>query len=146
MYRLERYQECYGVYRDIVKNTSASEDEFEAERMTNLAAVAVSLRNVSLKAPVQFPDGAEDGERGYEMVYNRACYQLACNEFAEAEETLKKAEQLCLEALQDEEEADEENAAGKETAYIRTQRAYAIQMLDDGREREAQNLYNAVLK
>ena len=31
------------MYRDIIKNTSVGEDDFEFERMTNLAAVVVHL-------------------------------------------------------------------------------------------------------
>ena len=42
-YRMERYKECMSVYRDIIKNTSVGEDDFEFERMTNLAAVVVHL-------------------------------------------------------------------------------------------------------
>ena len=40
---MERYKECMSVYRDIIKNTSVGEDDFEFERMTNLAAVVVHL-------------------------------------------------------------------------------------------------------
>jgi DNA gyrase/topoisomerase IV subunit A len=41
-YRLERYEESYNLYRDIVKNSS---DEFEQERLTNLQASAVNVEN-----------------------------------------------------------------------------------------------------
>ena len=40
LYRLEKYEECFAVYRDIIKNSS---DEYEDERETNLAAVLVHL-------------------------------------------------------------------------------------------------------
>lgn len=40
LYRLERYEECFTVYRDIIKN---SHDEYEEERETNLAAVLGNL-------------------------------------------------------------------------------------------------------
>ena len=40
LYRLEKYEECFAVYRDIIKNTS---DDYEDERQTNLAAVLVNL-------------------------------------------------------------------------------------------------------
>lgn len=40
LYRLERYEECFAVYRDIIKN---SHDEYEEERETNLAAVLANL-------------------------------------------------------------------------------------------------------
>ena len=49
LYRLEKYEECFAVYRDIIKN---SNDEYEDERETNLAAVLVHLAlegSVSLK-------------------------------------------------------------------------------------------------
>lgn len=40
LYRLERYEECFDVYRDIIKNT---DDEYEEERTTNLSAVVANL-------------------------------------------------------------------------------------------------------
>lgn len=40
LYRLEKYEECFSVYRDIIKN---SHDEYEDERQANLAAVVVNL-------------------------------------------------------------------------------------------------------
>lgn len=36
---LNRYNECYNVYRDIIRTTS---DDFDVERETNIAAVAVN--------------------------------------------------------------------------------------------------------
>lgn len=43
-----RYDECHGVYREIIRTTS---DDYDLERLTNLAAVTVhrvSLLNLSL--------------------------------------------------------------------------------------------------
>lgn len=40
LYRLERYEECFDAYRDIVKNT---DDDYEEERTTNLSAVVANL-------------------------------------------------------------------------------------------------------
>lgn len=48
LYRLERYEECLAVYKDIIKN---SHDDYEEERETNLAAVLANLameKSVSL--------------------------------------------------------------------------------------------------
>ena len=42
LYRLERFSECFDIYRDVIKN-SMVDDEFEEERMTNLAAVSANL-------------------------------------------------------------------------------------------------------
>jgi len=46
LYRLEKYEECFAVYRDIIKN---SNDEYEEERETNLAAV---LGNLTIEGSV----------------------------------------------------------------------------------------------
>lgn len=48
LYRLEKYEECFAVYRDIIKNSS---DEYEEERETNLAAV---LGNLAIEGSVSF--------------------------------------------------------------------------------------------
>lgn len=40
LYRLEKYEECFAIYRDIIKN---SDDEYADERETNLSAVLVNL-------------------------------------------------------------------------------------------------------
>lgn len=40
LYRLENFEECFDVYRDIIKNTN---DDYEDERATNLSAVAANL-------------------------------------------------------------------------------------------------------
>lgn len=40
LYRLERYSECRSVYTDLIRN---SQDEYEEERKTNLAAVVASV-------------------------------------------------------------------------------------------------------
>ena len=46
LYRLERYEDCYDLYKDIIKNTN---DEYEDERTTNLSAV---LANLSIEGSV----------------------------------------------------------------------------------------------
>lgn len=40
LYRMERFEDCFDAYRDIIKNT---DDEYEDERATNLSAVAANL-------------------------------------------------------------------------------------------------------
>lgn len=40
LYRLERFDECFDVYRDIIKN---SDDDYDDERTTNLSAVVANL-------------------------------------------------------------------------------------------------------
>lgn len=40
LYRLEEYDECFDLYKDIIKNSS---DDYEEERTTNLSAVVANL-------------------------------------------------------------------------------------------------------
>lgn len=40
LYRLEHFEECFGLYKDIIKNSS---DDYEEERTTNLSAVVANL-------------------------------------------------------------------------------------------------------
>merc|ERR1711953_1328359 len=121
----------YKLYRDIMKNTN---DDFEQERLTNMQATAV------------YVEGAEvvDQDDTYEMTYNRACQLLANQQWSEAEEALKKAEEMCKTNLREDEADDEE--IERETGIIRVQIGFAVQMQGDKRDREAQNIYNAVLK
>jgi len=146
-YRMERYKECMSVYRDIIKNTAVGDDDFELERMTNLAAVVVHLNAQGEPQPV--PETTAPGDDTYEMIYNKACCLLANGEFQEAEELLKAAEKNCLDFLKKEandEELDQEEV-DQETGIIRAQRAYAIQKQGTpDREKEAQSIYNSVLK
>lgn len=41
LYRLERYEDCFDAYRDIIKNTV--DDDYDDERTTNLSAVVANL-------------------------------------------------------------------------------------------------------
>lgn len=40
LYRLEKFSECFELYKDLIKNT---EDDYEAERETNLLATVACL-------------------------------------------------------------------------------------------------------
>lgn len=130
LYRLEKFEESYSVYKDLLKNTS---DGFEQERLTNLQAAAVYVESADLNHE----------EETYEMVYNQACKLLAEENWAEAEEALNKAVQMCKEIMK-EEDAEEEEIE-RETGIIRVQIGFAIQM-QGGRDKEAQNIYNSVLR
>ncbi len=72
LYRLERYEECFDLYRDLIKNTS---DDFELERLTNLEAVAVNLATSGSAG--QRPKPKINEEDSYELCYNKACHLLA---------------------------------------------------------------------
>lgn len=140
LYRLERYEECFTIYRDIIKN---SHDDYEEERETNLAAVLGNLviEGSDLEVPLLH-------EHTYELTYNAACSLLAQRNrddrtvLIEAEKKLRAAEKLCKEGLEEDGASEEE--IENELGIIRVQLGYCLQL--QGREKEAQALYTAVLK
>uniref|UniRef100_A0A3B5MHV6 Signal recognition particle subunit SRP72 n=1 Tax=Xiphophorus couchianus TaxID=32473 RepID=A0A3B5MHV6_9TELE len=85
LYRLERYDECKTIYTDLIRN---SQDEYEEERKTNLAAVVAAMSQWE-KAPM------EDlglSESTYELCYNTACALIGQGQLTEAFNTLRQAE------------------------------------------------------
>ncbi|XP_075223088.1 signal recognition particle 72 isoform X2 [Lycorma delicatula] len=134
LYRLERYDDCFDVYRDIIKNTT---DDYEDERETNLSAVVANMTIEGTNK--QIP---ELREQTYELAYNAACRLIGRGQYLEAERKLKVAEKLCREVM--EEDAVPEEDVEEELGIIRVQQAYCIQM--QGREKEAQAIYTATLK
>ncbi|XP_029649361.2 signal recognition particle subunit SRP72 [Octopus sinensis] len=136
LYRLEQYEECLTLYKQLIKN---SEDEFDEERQTNLAAVLSSLQMWN-KKQVEDP-GLKD--LSYELCYNKACLMIGQNKFKDAEEKLEKAEVVCRRSFEDDPESTEEDI-NEEVAVLRTQLAYVLQK--QGRPEEALQIYNQVLK
>ncbi|KAL2730854.1 signal recognition particle subunit SRP72-like isoform X1 [Vespula squamosa] len=140
LYRLEKYEECFAIYRDIIKN---SDDEYEDERETNLAAVLVNLTIEN--SSIELPSLQEDT---YELTYNAACQLIALGSIGdksmlvEAEKKLKAAEKMCKEGLEEDGATEEE--IENELGIIRVQLGCCLQLL--GREKEAQTLYTAALK
>ncbi|RWS29899.1 nucleolar protein 56-like isoform X1 [Leptotrombidium deliense] len=136
LYRLERYDECYELYIDLIKN---SEDEYEDERETNLSAVIASL---SLYDNKQNTNIAQLGEKTYELCYNKACVYLGSGDYKTALSKLNDSEDLCRKTL-DEEGASEEEIEG-ELGLIKAQMGYAHQKLNE--DDIALKLYTQVLK
>ncbi|XP_045588760.1 signal recognition particle subunit SRP72 [Procambarus clarkii] len=136
LYRLERYNECSDLYRHIVHITT---DDFDAERVTNLTAVAV---NCAIDGTSD-DDNIDVDESSYELLYNGACHLLAAGRVDEALTKLQDAEALCRTYLTQEEGATEEEV-NDDVAIIRVQQGHCMQLL--GREREALAVYNNVLK
>nr|KAG5711405.1 hypothetical protein BaRGS_025832 [Batillaria attramentaria] len=132
LYRLEEYEECYDLYKDLLKNT---EDDFDVERQTNFAAVVAALQMWHIK------DVEDAGleEDSYEICYNNACYQIGRGNLDAAEEKLKKAEEF----LRNDSDLTEEELE-EELAIIRVQMGYLLQR--KGRVEEASQLYNQVQK
>ncbi|CAG4936909.1 unnamed protein product [Colias eurytheme] len=134
LYRLEQYQDCYNLYRDIVKNTT---DDYEDERKANMSAVVANLGAINPNA-----DLPQFEETTYELSYNAGTTLAMRGKYSEALPVLKRAEQSCSESVIDDGGTEEE--AKEEAAIIRVQQAYCLQQV--GKEKEAANLYHNVLK
>uniref|UniRef100_A0A4W6BXT8 Signal recognition particle subunit SRP72 n=1 Tax=Lates calcarifer TaxID=8187 RepID=A0A4W6BXT8_LATCA len=119
LYRLERYDECKSVYTDLIRN---SQDEYEEERKTNLAAVVAAMSQWE-KAPL---DDLGLPESTYELCYNRCLWIIAV-----------------IPGLFPSQDVTEEDIES-ELAVIHSQMAYVMQL--QGRTDEALQLYNQVIK
>uniref|UniRef100_A0A1A7YYU5 Signal recognition particle subunit SRP72 n=2 Tax=Iconisemion striatum TaxID=60296 RepID=A0A1A7YYU5_9TELE len=136
LYRLERYEECKSVYTDLIRN---SQDEYEEERKTNLAAVVAAMSQWE-KASMEdlgLPEST------YELCYNTACALIGQRQLTEAFNKLRQAEELCRVSLADDSDVTEEDIES-ELAVIHSQMAYIMQL--QGRTDEALQLYNQVIK
>ncbi|KAM3961897.1 signal recognition particle 72 [Aphomia sociella] len=134
LYRLEQYQDCYNLYREVVKNTT---DDYEDERKANMAAVVANLAALNPSSDLPQFDG-----NTYEQTYNMGSTLAMRGKYNEALPVLKKAEQACSESVIDDGGTEEE--AKEEAAIIRVQQAYCLQQM--GKEKEAASIYQNVLK
>uniref|UniRef100_V9KL65 Signal recognition particle subunit SRP72 n=1 Tax=Callorhinchus milii TaxID=7868 RepID=V9KL65_CALMI len=136
LYRLERYEECLSVYRDLIRN---SQDDYEEERKTNLSAVVAALSTWENSS-------AEDlglPETSYELCYNAACTLIGEGKLAKAMKKLQEAEELCRQSFSEDTDMTDEDIDA-ELAIIHAQMAYVMQL--QGRTDEALQLYNQVIK
>lgn len=136
LYRLERYDECKAVYKDLIRN---SQDEYEEERKTNLSAVVAAMSTWE-KA---MPDDLGLPETTYELCYNAGCTLIGQGQLTEALNKLQQAEELCRISLAEDSDVTEEDIES-ELAVIHSQMAYVMQL--QGRTEEALQLYNQVIK
>ncbi|KAG4065073.1 hypothetical protein HA402_007470 [Bradysia odoriphaga] len=134
LYRLEMFDECFEAYKNIIKNSS---DDYEDERATNLSAVAANLATEG--STKDFSNLREDT---YELAYNSACALAGRGKFNEAEKKLRVSEKMCRETL--EEDGSTEEDILDESAIIRVQLAYCLQM--QGKSKEASVIYADALK
>uniref|UniRef100_A0AAR2IQ30 Signal recognition particle subunit SRP72 n=1 Tax=Pygocentrus nattereri TaxID=42514 RepID=A0AAR2IQ30_PYGNA len=127
---------CEAVYKDLIRN---SQDEYEEERKTNLAAV-LAARSTWENAT------AEDmglPESTYELCYNAACSLIGRGQLSQALKKLQEAEELCRMSLAEDSDMTEEDI-NAELAVIHSQMAYIMQL--QGRTEDALQLYNQVIK
>uniref|UniRef100_A0A8D0XMC1 Signal recognition particle subunit SRP72 n=1 Tax=Sus scrofa TaxID=9823 RepID=A0A8D0XMC1_PIG len=124
LYRLERYDECLAVYRDLVRN---SQDDYDEERKTNLSAVVAAQSNWEKVVPENL--GLQEGT--HELCYNTACALIGQGQLNQAMKILQKAEGW-------------KKNISSELAIIHGQMAYILQL--QGRTEEALQLYNQIIK
>ncbi|XP_030050370.1 signal recognition particle subunit SRP72 [Microcaecilia unicolor] len=136
LYRLERYDECLAVYRDLIRN---SQDDYEEERKTNLSAVVAALS--TWEGVLSEDLGLQDFT--YELCYNAACTLIGQGKLSEAMKKLQQAEELCRQSLSEDSDVTEEDIDA-ELAIIHGQMAYIMQ--HQGRTEEALQLYNQIIK
>lgn len=129
LYRMEQYEACYSVYKELIKST---DDSYDTERTTNLSAVSAQLGDR--------PRLVVDCQDTFEQRYNAACNLAAVGELGKAEAALRKAEEVAKAFLKEEGEEDVE----EETGIIRVQLGFVLQR--QGRDKEAATVYNQVLK
>ncbi|MBN3295033.1 SRP72 protein, partial [Amia calva] len=136
LYRLERYDECLAVYKDLIRN---SQDDYEEERKTNLSAVIAAMSSWE-NAP---PEDLGLPETSYELCYNSSCTLIGQGKLTEAMKKLQEAEELCRQSLSEDSDMTEEDI-DSELAVIHSQMAYVMQL--QGRTEDALQLYNQVIK
>ncbi|XP_069482264.1 signal recognition particle subunit SRP72 [Ambystoma mexicanum] len=136
LYRLERYDDCLAVYRDLIRN---SQDDYEEERKTNLSAVVAAMSTWEKVMPEDL--GLQD--LTYELCYNAACTLIGQGRLDDAMKRLKQAEELCRESLAEDADVTEEDIAA-ELAIIHGQMGYIMQQ--QGRTEDALQLYNQIIK
>uniref|UniRef100_A0A673JE21 Signal recognition particle subunit SRP72 n=1 Tax=Sinocyclocheilus rhinocerous TaxID=307959 RepID=A0A673JE21_9TELE len=135
LYRLERYDECLAVYKEMIRN---SHDDYEEERKTNLSAVLAAQSTwESTSADLGLP------ESSYELCYNAACLLIGQGQLSQGMQKLQKAEELCRKSLTEDSDVTEEDVDA-ELAIIHSQMAYVMQL--QGRTEDALQLYNQVIK
>jgi len=136
LYRMEKYEECFDVYRDIIKN---ADDDYEEERETNLAAVVANLYSVDSDLAKSAPTTRDET---FELSYNAACALIAQGNYKEAEGKLRQALDLCRKALEEDDVPDDEIET--ELGIIRVQLGFVVHKM--GKIDPALKLYNQVLK
>ena len=118
-----RFSECFEIYKDLIKNT---QDDYEAERETNLSAVVACLSMegtvrvffrisqnfynfvmflFSIPQKTNLPLARDDS---YELAYNESIRLLGEGKTAEAESQLRGAETLCRKSLEEDGATEEE--------------------------------------
>ena len=87
-YRLEKYEECLGLYKQLLKERS---DDYEEERLTNVSAVAAALSQRGSRATAESVESIIDaatGQKTFELCFNRAFLAISDGNYAGNNTTL----------------------------------------------------------
>ncbi|KRX90870.1 Signal recognition particle subunit SRP72, partial [Trichinella pseudospiralis] len=82
LYRLEKSEESYKLYKEVLRNSS---DGYDDERMANINAVISELQYQNPSKPLVELEIKPDS---YEHIYNESCRLIALNEYEKAKEQL----------------------------------------------------------
>ncbi|CAJ0585607.1 unnamed protein product, partial [Mesorhabditis spiculigera] len=132
LYRLEKFQEAFEIYQELMRDHSDQNDE---ERRANLLAVQAQLEALGKKQTVSVK-----GLETYEQFYNAACQEIECEAFDAALKHLDKAYEVGRATLL--EQGSEEEEIEDELANILVNKAFVLQKL--GNATEALALYKKV--
>ena len=80
-YRLEKYEDCLGLYKQLLKEGS---DDYEEERLTNVSAVAAALSqrdNAALANSAEAIVEASVGQSTFELCFNRAFLAMSDGDY-----------------------------------------------------------------
>ncbi|CAJ0606676.1 unnamed protein product [Cylicocyclus nassatus] len=130
-YRLDRFQEAYDIFRDLLRNHS---DDYDDERKANYLAVQAQLEALGVKQQI------DDDNETYEQFYNTACQLIEAEKYEAALADLDKAIAACRQTLNEEGLDDDE--IEDELAMLRVQRAFVLHKL--GRKKEALEIYKTL--
>ncbi|GMT16156.1 hypothetical protein PFISCL1PPCAC_7453, partial [Pristionchus fissidentatus] len=132
LYRLDRFQEAYDVYKHLLKNHSDGQDE---ERKANIVAVEAQLASLS-----QNTTSLVDSLDTFEQLYNSSCVDIEAEKLGDALNKLDKALPLAIESLTDsgvtEEELEDKNAS------VALQRAFVLHKM--GEVDQAEEIYKKI--
>lgn len=136
-YRQEKFEECYDLYKSLVKQTA---DEYDDERKTNYTANIAQLASHGQIIDISSFCPERNSAESYEILFNTACYLLYLHQYDEAEAYLSEAEKQCIDSFDDDTPQDEVDS---ELNVIKTQLACCKHL--QKKESQALNIYSGVL-
>jgi signal recognition particle subunit SRP72 len=136
-YRMEDYEQCIAIYEELINQHKVD----SAELKTNMCAAYTEEGKIK-ECQSLIAKNKALLQQTFEFAFNAACSFIASGDYKAAEMHLNLAQQVCRKTLQEDGASEEE--IQDELAIVLVQMGYCLQMM--GREAEAMELYNSVLK